>query len=682
MQRQINTLTFDGDLNTKQALITLNHNFELDHFNPAAQKLFMLDMETETTSGLLGKIQKLFGEVCLEALCQDDIYLENANVPGSLWSTTCLSYKRDGLLNYAISFKEITDIVKQVNSNHSLEQEKRYRFLFDNIPVPLWEEDFSDFLAYLHQLQKEGNLDLETYFRQNPDETVKFLELVKILDVNLVCLEKNGVTNKDDLTGTLASSFMTQSREMILDEIISLIQGNTKFDGETSRVTLDGKRMDMRVQLRIPDEYKDTWKRVLVSTQDITRSKQTEIMLREAVAQNKQLMKAITSIFIQVDAKRRIVHWNQKATDVLGVKTEDVVHNSIENCSFDWDQKRILDGIQQCEIFQTQVRLDDVYFRRKSGGDGYLGITLNPIMDEEDELYMGCLLLGADITDRKLMETQLLQAQKLESIGQLAAGIAHEINTPTQYIGDNIRFLKESYADLYQAYQAVLDLAKEAESAQVLSQAVEKLNTILSDVDMDYLLEEIPLAVQQSLEGIERVSTIVRAMKEFSHPGSSEKTPTDINHAIDNTLTVARNEWKYIAEVERDYAENLPLVPCLPGEFNQVILNLITNAAHAISKALSSEPGELGRINVRTRKINEMVEIQISDTGTGIPEKLRNKVFDPFFTTKEVGRGTGQGLTIAYNVIVEKHGGTLTFETEVGKGTTFIIQLPLQAQAL
>jgi signal transduction histidine kinase len=190
------------------------------------------------------------------------------------------------------------------------------------------------------------------------------------------------------------------------------------------------------------------------------------------------------------------------------------------------------------------------------------------------------------------------------------------------------------------------------------------------------------LAVQQSLEGIERVSTIVRAMKEFSHPGSSEKTPTDINHAIENTLTVARNEWKYIAEVERDYAENLPLVPCLPGEFNQVILNLITNAAHAISKALSNEPGELGRIHIKTRKVNEMVEIQIADTGTGIPEKLRNKVFDPFFTTKEVGRGTGQGLTIAYNVIVEKHGGILTFETEVGKGTTFIIQLPLQAQAL
>jgi PAS domain S-box-containing protein len=680
MQKQINLGTQDGDLTIKHAVITLNHNFELVDFNSAAQNIF--ELEKETTSSLLEKLQNVFGNVSLETLCQEDLYLEKADGPGSLWTNTCWTYERDGAIFHSIALKEITEIVKQIDFTQTIEQEKRYRFLFDHIPIPLWEEDFSAFLAYLDQLRAEGHADLETYFRDNPDETVKFLELVKILDVNLVCLEKNGVTKKEDLTGTLATSFMTQSREMILDEIISLIQGNTKFDGESSRVTLEGKRMDMRVQLRIPDEYKDTWERVLVSTQDITRSKQTEIRLREAVAQNKQLMKAITSIFIQIDAKRKIVQWNQKASDVLGVKTEDVVHNTIENCSFDWDQKRILDGLQQCEIFQTQVRLDDVYFRRKSGGEGYLGITLNPIMDEEDKSYMGCLLLGADITDRKLMETQLLQAQKLESIGQLAAGIAHEINTPTQYIGDNIRFLKESYADLYQAYQAVLLLTKEAETAQVLPDALENLNAVLTDVDMDYLMEEIPLAVQQSLEGIERVSTIVRAMKEFSHPGSSEKTPTDINHAIENTLTVARNEWKYIAEVERDYAENLPLVPCLPGEFNQVILNLITNAAHAISKALSNEPGELGRIHIKTRKVNEMVEIQIADTGTGIPEKLRNKVFDPFFTTKEVGRGTGQGLTIAYNVIVEKHGGILTFETEVGKGTTFIIQLPLQAQAL
>ncbi len=412
------------------------------------------------------------------------------------------------------------------------------------------------------------------------------------------------------------------------------------------------------------------------------RNKPTEIMLREAVAQNKQLMKAITSIFIQIDAYRMINHWNQKATEVLGVQAQDVVQTSIENNRFEWDQKRVLEGIQQCESFHTQVRLDDVYFKRKHGGDGYLGITLNPIMDEENTSYLGCLLLGADITERKQMETQLLQAQKLESIGQLAAGIAHEINTPTQYIGDNVRFLKESYADLYQAYQAVLALVDEAQAAQVIPQALENLKAVFSDVDMPYLMEEIPLAVQQSLEGIERVSTIVRAMKEFSHPGSSEKTPTDINHAIENTLTVARNEWKYVAEVERDYADNLPLVPCLPGEFNQVILNLITNAAHAITNALVDQPGKRGKIRIKTQRQAEFVEIQIADTGSGIPEKLRNKVFDPFFTTKEVGRGTGQGLTIAYNVIVEKHGGRLTFESEEGQGTTFIIQIPLQVHTL
>ena len=201
-------------------------------------------------------------------------------------------------------------------------------------------------------------------------------------------------------------------------------------------------------------------------------------------------------------------------------------------------------------------------------------------------------------------------------------------------------------------------------------------------VDTGYLMEEIPKAIDQTLEGITRVSTIVSAMKEFSHPDTKEKIPLDLNHAINSTITVARNEWKYVADLETEFDPSLPLISCLPGEFNQVILNLIVNASHAISDVVKKGGPEMGKIKVQTRNCPEWAEILIQDTGTGIPEKARSRIFDPFFTTKAIGKGTGQGLAIARSVIVDKHGGSIHFETEEGKGTTFIIRLPLNGKAL
>jgi signal transduction histidine kinase len=277
--------------------------------------------------------------------------------------------------------------------------------------------------------------------------------------------------------------------------------------------------------------------------------------------------------------------------------------------------------------------------------------------------------------EREMMEVQLRHAQKLESIGQLAAGVAHEINTPAQYIGDNARFLKEAFRDLervFRLYQGLLTIAKANDSTREAADDVLKL---ARDVDDDYLLAEIPKAIDQSLEGIDRVSTLVAALKEFAHPGTKEKTQANLNSAIESTITVARNEWKYVAEMETVYDSSLPLVPCLLGDFNQVILNLIVNAAHAISDVVVN--GERGRIVVRTKKYEHWAEIEVRDTGGGIPERARDHVFEPFFTTKAVGRGSGQGLAIAHSVVVDKHGGTIHFVTETGKGTTFTIRLPL-----
>ena len=278
------------------------------------------------------------------------------------------------------------------------------------------------------------------------------------------------------------------------------------------------------------------------------------------------------------------------------------------------------------------------------------------------------------------MQAELAHAQKLESVGQLAAGIAHEINTPTQYVGDNTRFLKDAFGDISTVLDGFEKLLQACKDGTVDEQLVAEVEATFKQADVEYLKEEIPQAIDQSLNGVERVANIVRAMKEFSHPGGKEKSLVNLTEAIETTITVARNEWKYVAEMVTDFDPELPEVSCLPGELNQVFLNLIVNAAHAIGDALSDDGTERGTITVGTRRDGEWAEIIVRDTGTGIPEDVRARIFDPFFTTKEVGKGTGQGLAIARSVVVDKHGGTIDCETEQGEGATFIVRLPIDGK--
>lgn len=286
------------------------------------------------------------------------------------------------------------------------------------------------------------------------------------------------------------------------------------------------------------------------------------------------------------------------------------------------------------------------------------------------------LTARADAAQRQLSQ-QLAQSQRLESVGQLAAGIAHEINTPTQFVSDNIRFLRGAFPkllDLLGQYQRLADASR---SRTVDSACLDDLASSIKKVKLDYLLEQIPEAMADSLEGLERVTKIVRAMKDFSHPSQDKMASADLNKAVESTVTVARNEWKYVADMTLNLAPDLPPVTCKGGDINQVILNLVVNAAHAIKAAGKGESAK-GLITITTRQCDDTVEIRVGDTGTGIAPEHRDKVFDHFFTTKPVGEGTGQGLSFARRVIVEQHGGSLTFETEVGVGTTFIIRLPIQ----
>ena len=278
---------------------------------------------------------------------------------------------------------------------------------------------------------------------------------------------------------------------------------------------------------------------------------------------------------------------------------------------------------------------------------------------------------------RTKLEQELSQAQKLESLGTLASGIAHEINTPVQYVSDNTHFLRDAFGDLMAILAAQEALVAAAEEAGLLGEAVAKVRAYQQEADMDFLKEEVPGSIEQTLDGIARISKIVTAIKEFAHPGNAEKTAVDLNKAIDTTLTVAHNEWKYVAEVETRFDDDLPPVPCLPGEFNQVVLNMVVNAAHAIE---AKKADGLGRITIATARRGDMAEVCITDSGCGISDKHRKQVFDPFFTTKGVGKGTGQGLSIAYHSITQKHGGTIAVDSQEGVGTTFTIRIPLEAE--
>ncbi len=299
------------------------------------------------------------------------------------------------------------------------------------------------------------------------------------------------------------------------------------------------------------------------------------------------------------------------------------------------------------------------------------------IKQQHDQLRQINTQLQAEIVQRVRVQQELAQAQKLESMGHLAAGIAHEINTPAQYVGDNIRFLQETYGGVARLLHTLGDLLTAARAGSLSDALLAAAEAAVQEVDLAYVTDEAPKAIGQSLEGIERIASIVRAMKEFSHPGTGHKQAVDLNRAIENTLTVSRNEWKYVAELVTHFAPDLPPVPCLPGDFKQVILNLVINAAQAVATVVQGGAAGTGTITVTTRRVEEWAEVRVQDTGPGIPEDIRPLVFDPFFTTKEVGQGTGQGLTIAHTIVVTKHGGRIWLESEVGRGTTFIVRLPL-----
>lgn len=408
---------------------------------------------------------------------------------------------------------------------------------------------------------------------------------------------------------------------------------------------------------------------------DVTELKETERSLRvsdaklRSIVDNLHIGVAMINPQMEVlQVNRQMQQWFPNIAKELGALWCQIFGGSPDSLSCGYFPSH-KDGVQ------SKAREATVALQTGDGEKIFRALT-SPVYDADDKLTAVVQILE-DVSEKLTVERELRQAQKLEAIGQLAAGIAHEINTPMQYLGDNIHFLDDAFGELICLYEQFVQLFQVNKSGQSDDQLLAGLEKSLQQADLPYLFEEIPKTIRQSLDGVDRVGAIIRAMREFSHPGSEVKIAVDINHALENTLIVSRNAWKYVADVETELAPGLPLLHCLPGEINQVFLNLIINAAHAIGDVTNGGSKGKGCIRVSTSVDNQWMEIRISDTGGGIPEAVQHRIFDPFFTTKEIGKGTGQGLAIARNVVVDKHKGKIRFSTEVGKGTTFIVQLPL-----
>lgn len=425
-------------------------------------------------------------------------------------------------------------------------------------------------------------------------------------------------------------------------------------------------------------------------------------MLREQLALRDHALDATSTFFVITEYRvpePLIVYCNQAIAAQHGFTRQELIGQPV-GVLRQWagrDANYLSEVEAAMRAGRTYHREDQV--TRRDGSRYWLGVAIRPILDAAGR-FTHAVAVGADITakrdetrkkqelqhklveemrERERMVIELQLAQKLESVGRLAAGIAHEINTPIQYVGDSLHFLRSAFDDLNQlldSCRAAIDALPDTPMSQALRQAMEEA---AARYDLDFVHAEVPKAFTRTFDGVERVTNIVKAMKEFAHPDTNEQSPSDLNHALQTTLLVASNEYKYLAKICTDFGE-LPHVMCNIGELNQVFLNLIVNAAHAIHEA--GKDLNSGEIRISTAIAGESAVIRISDNGCGVPEENLSKLYDPFFTTKEVGRGTGQGLAITHSILVDKHGGDISVQSRVGVGTEFTLRLPIAGRSV
>lgn len=464
-----------------------------------------------------------------------------------------------------------------------------------------------------------------------------------------------------------------------IEEMRRGIREGTGFSVEVIHYDKGGEPYWLGMEVTPVRDSEGQLQRFIAVERDITR----EVVLRKKLVAETELMDAILeAIPFQVYWKNEELEFegcNSAFARYVGCESREQVIGADEHQVGQLPPDSIDAFVEDATVMSKGSALIDAprSWVMPTGEKRDLLVSKIPLKDQSGN-STGVVGLFIDVTDRNRLESQLTQAQKLESIGQLAAGIAHEINTPAQYVGDNTRFLRGEFKGILKVIEKYAQQIDTTGPSKSWEERADEIRSTLEEVDYEFIREEIPQAIEQSLEGIERITSIVRAMKDFSHPGSTNKEPADLNKAVESTVTVCSNRWKYAADLELDLMETLPPVPCLVGEFNQVILNLVVNAADAIAEH-NGESGTKGKITLRTFLDGDYAVVTVTDDGPGMPEGVKSKIFDPFFTTKVVGKGTGQGLAISQDVIVQKHGGSIEVQSSPGNGTTFIVRLPLSS---
>ena len=456
----------------------------------------------------------------------------------------------------------------------------------------------------------------------------------------------------------------------------------SRINGDVLRRVIRYSRERTWVQRAFETALADHQKRleelVVERTGKLSREIADRVRIEAALRESQHRMQAITDNLYEgvlvIDDAGAVIFSNHSANTLLGDDTGASLAGRHIDAIFTLQVGKRQVGFGEGPFWRVTAtgelhQDDDAVFRTWDGRSLMVAFACSTLIDDGQRI--GAIISFRDIRALKMAQQEALQASKLASVGQLAAGIAHEINTPTQYIGDNLRFIGDAFGVISELLQGVIGVVR---AEMPGSEAAAKVTQEIEAADLDYLLGEFPQAISQSLEGVGQVSRIVLAMKEFSHPGEREKVSVNLNRAVENTLAVSRNEWKHVADIRLDLDPALPQVVCLPGEINQVMLNLVVNAAHAIHQA---KPSAKGCISISTRRRGPAVDIAVADDGTGMSDDVRQRIFDPFFTTKAVGMGTGQGLAICRDVVVAKHGGRIAVDSEEGKGSIFTVTLPI-----
>jgi len=413
--------------------------------------------------------------------------------------------------------------------------------------------------------------------------------------------------------------------------------------------------------------------KVICIFDDITKLKMSQDNLASLARELSFVIDSVSVVVIGINEEGIVYRWNRIAEKIFQAPASNIVGRPFKELNFPGDfVHRLIPAYNECVETKKLIQLDEIRLYTKEE-TRVLNFLIKPFFTTQNRACV--FITGFDVTDRKNLEMMLVHSQKLEAIGALAAGIAHEINTPCQCVLSNLNFLREELSNILE-FLKICKNVKGSDHSDSLS-ILGEIEKAMENIDVSFLMEEIPQALNQSLECLNRVTRIVESIREFSHPGSQDKMFVDIHKLLESAVTISRNEWKYVADIQFDFDTTIPPMLCYPNELSQVFLNLLVNAAQAIRDAIGDHPEKKGIITIRTRRKDSWCEISVTDTGTGIPKEIRHKVFEPFFTTKPVGKGTGQGLAIAQAVIMKKHNGRIYFETEEGKGTTFFVLLPL-----